>query len=183
MGQAMKPKLSVYLSDRVAERLTRAASRPGSKNSANVYSALDRFLNPERDQSGDGPWWGRTCRQFDQTERDLSITTEAIALFVSYDLIITPPLPSGDHDDARALGRERFEMFVAQIGRRVAARGGLMVDAMERVVHSNRDLSLRNLEEGAPLGEAAAAAENCAREATGQPPKHFQQGQMEIGDV
>jgi hypothetical protein len=172
MGQAMKPKLSVYLSDRVAERLTRAASRPGSKNSANVYSALDRFLNPERDQSGDGPWWGRTCRQFDQTERDLSITTEAIALFVSYDLIITPPLPSGDHDDARALGRER-----------VAARGGLMVDAMERVVHSNRDLSLRNLEEGAPLGEAAAAAENCAREATGQPPKHFQQGQMEIGDV
>jgi hypothetical protein len=49
MGQAMKPKLSVYLSDHVAKRLTQAASRPGTNKSAIVDTALDRFLNPERD--------------------------------------------------------------------------------------------------------------------------------------
>jgi hypothetical protein len=55
--------------------------------------------------------------QLDRVERDLSVTAETIALFVRYYLTITPPLPSGDQDAARALGRERFEMFVAQVGK------------------------------------------------------------------
>ena len=49
----MKPKLSVYLSDHVAERLALAARRPGANKSAIVDAALDRFPNPERDPSGD----------------------------------------------------------------------------------------------------------------------------------
>ena len=54
MGPIMKPKLSVYLSDHVAERLALAAKRPGTNRSAIVDVALDRFLNPDRDASGDG---------------------------------------------------------------------------------------------------------------------------------
>jgi hypothetical protein len=188
MDQAMKPKLSVYLSDHVAKRLTLAASRPGTNKSAIVDTALDRFLNPERDQSGDAALvrrLDRMSRQFDRIDRDLSITAETVALFVRYYLTITPPLPSGDQDAARALGRERFEMFVAQVGRRVASGGRLVADVMERVGTSNPDLFLRNVEEGAPLGQATPVteADSRASSATGEPPEHSPEGREEIGNV
>ncbi|MBT1516222.1 CopG family transcriptional regulator [Bradyrhizobium sp. SRL28] len=184
----MKPKLSVYLSDHVAKRLTQAASRPGTNKSAIVDTALDRFLNPERDQSGDAALvrrLDRMSRQLDRMDRDLSITAETIALFVRYYLTITPPLPSGDQDAARALGRERFEMFVAQVGKRIASGGRLVADVMERVSASNPDLFLRNLEEGAPLGQPTAGDEANPRasSATGEPPEHSPEGREEVGIV
>jgi hypothetical protein len=181
----MKPKLSVYLSIHVAERLTLAASGPGTKKLAIVDAALDGFLN-ERDQSGDAALvrcLGRMSRQFGQIERDLSITARTLAAFVRYYLAMTPLLPSGDQDAARILGRERFEMFVAQIGKRIAARGRLVADVMERVNNSNPVMFLRNLEESAPRGEAAALAEARSREATGKPPEHYPEGEEEIRDV
>ncbi|MEH2609619.1 CopG family transcriptional regulator [Bradyrhizobium sp. AZCC 1693] len=184
----MKPKLSVYLSDHVAKRLTQAADRPGTNKSAIVDAALDRFLNPERDQSGDAALvrrLDRMSRQLDRMDRDLSITAETIALFVRYYLTITPPLPSGDQNAARALGRERFEMFVAQIGKRVASGGRLVADVMERVSSSNPDLFLRNVEEGAPLGQPTAGDQTNPRatEATGEPPEHPPEGREEVGNV
>lgn len=184
----MKPKLSVYLSDHVAKRLALAASRPGTNKSAIVDAALDRFLNPERDQSGDAALirrLDRMSRQLDRVDRDLSITAETVALFVRYYLTITPPLPSGDQDAARALGRERFEIFVAQIGKRVASGGRLVADVMERVSSSNPDLFVRNLEEGAPLGQPTTASDMKPRamDATGEPPEHSPEGREEIGNV
>jgi hypothetical protein len=184
----MKPKLSVYLSDNVAKRLALAASRPGTNKSAIVDAALDRFLNPERDQSGDAALvrrLDRMSRLLDRVDRDLSITAETIALFVRYYLTITPPLPSGDQAAARALGRERFEIFVAQIGKRVASGGGLVADVMEQVSLSNPDLFVRNLEEGAPLGQPTAADEinSRATDATGEAPEHSPAGREEIGNV
>ena len=188
MDKTMKPKLSVYLSDHVAKRLTLAANRPGTNKSAIVDAALDRFLNPERDQSGDAALvrrLDRMSRQLGHIDRDLSITAETIALFVRYYLTITPPLPSGDQDAARALGRERFDMFVAQVGKRVASGGRLVADVMERVSTSNPDLFFRNLEEGAPLGQPAAGHETNPRamEATGEPPEHSPEGREEVGNV
>jgi hypothetical protein len=176
MDQAMKPKLSVYLSDHVAERLALAAHRPGTNKSAIVDAALDRFLNPERDTSGDAALvrrLDRMSRQFGQMERDLLITAETIALFVRHYLTITPPLPAGDQHAARALGRERFEMFVAQIGKRVAAGGRLVADVTERVNRSKPDLLLRNLDEGALLGQARAVTEvdSRAADAANRPPE------------
>ncbi|MGY4313970.1 hypothetical protein [Bradyrhizobium sp. JR3.5] len=84
-------------------------------------AALDRFLNPERDASGDAALirrLDRMSRQLERADRDVSVLAETIALFIRYYLTITPPLPSQDQDAARALGRERFEMFVAQVGKR-----------------------------------------------------------------
>ena len=81
----------------------------GSNRSAIVDAALDRYLNPERETSGDGALMrrlDRLSRQLDRLDRDSSIMAETIALFVRYYLTITPPLPSGDQEAARALGRE-----------------------------------------------------------------------------
>ena len=70
----MKPKLSFYLSDNIAKRLALAASRPGSNKSAIVDAALDRFLNPERDQSGDAA----LVRRLDRMSRHQTVGMEVI---------------------------------------------------------------------------------------------------------
>jgi hypothetical protein len=155
----MKPKLSVYLSDHVAERLALAAKRPGANKSTIVDTALDRFLNPERDPTGDAALirrLDRMSRQLGSLDRDHAIMAETLALFVRYYLTITPPLPIGEQDAARALGRERFEMFVAQVGKRIAAGGRLVAEVLDSVTIANPDLFTRQLEEGAPLGTRSA---------------------------
>lgn len=185
----MKPKLSAYVSDSVAQRLELAARRPGTNKSAIVDAALDRFLNPERDASGDAALirrLDRINRQLDRADRDLSIMAETFALFVRYYLTITPPLPAGDQDAARALGRERFEMFVAQVGKRIASGGRLVADVMEQVSTSNPDLFMRHLEEGAPLGAGKAqttATESRSHHAAGQQPGPSPAGREEAGHV
>jgi hypothetical protein len=183
----MKPKLSAYVSDSVSQRLELAAKRPGTNKSAIVDAALDRFLNPERDTSGDAALIRRLDRmsgQLDRFDRDLSVMAETIALFVRYYLTITPPLPSGDQDAARALGRDRFEMFVAQVGKRVGSGGRLVADVMERVSISRPDLFMHNIEEGAPLG-APQNAESRSRSqgATGEQPGRSPAGREEVGNV
>jgi hypothetical protein len=170
----MKQKLWAYLSDNVSQRLELAAKRPGSNKSAIVDAALDRFLNPERDSNGDAALvrrLDRMSRQLDRVDGDLTVMAETIALFVRYYLTITPPLPSGDQDAARALGRERFEIFVAQVGKRVASGGRLFADVMERVSASTPDLFMQNVEQGAPRG-AAQHEDNSSRsqDATGEQP-------------
>jgi hypothetical protein len=182
----MKPKLSIYLSDHVAERLTLAAKRPGSNRSAIVDEALDRFLNPERGTHDDGALirrLDRVSRQLDRLDRDSAIMAETIALFIRYYLTITPPLPSGDQEAARALGRERFEIFVAQVGKRVASGSGLVADVMDRVSASNPDLFTRHVEQGAPLGPSVPKKENPSIQTTGEAPGHSPAGREEVGNV
>jgi len=174
MGPIMKPKLSVYLSDHVAERLALAAKRPGTNRSAIVDASGDGALVRRLD---------RISRQLDRLDRDSAIMAETMALFVRYYLTITPPLPSGDQEAARALGRERFEIFVAQVGKRVASGGRLVADIMERVSASNPDLFMRHLEEGAPLGPSTPEKENPSVDTEGQLPGHPPAGREEVGNV
>lgn len=49
-----------------------------------------------------------------------AVLIEAFALFVHYQLSVTPPIPEGDIA-ARASGLARFNKFVAQVGKAVAS--------------------------------------------------------------
>ena len=183
----MKPKLSVYLSDHVAERLALAARRPGANKSAIVDAALDRFLNPERDPSGDAALvrrLDRINRQLDRVDRDVGIVAETLALYVRYHLTMTPPLPLADREAARALGRDRFEMFVAQVGKRVASGNRLVAEVLERLTSGTPDLFNRALDDGMLLsGKPADADEFPARDAAGRPPERPPAGREEVGHV
>ena len=185
----MKPKLSIYLSGQRRKAACASGEQGQASNkSAIVDSALDRFLNPERDSNGDAALMrrlDRMSRQLDRFDRDLSITAETIALFIRYYLTITPPLPSGDQDAARALGRQRFQIFVAQIGKRVASGGRLVTEVMEKVSQSNPDLFVRNSEEGAPLGKQTPMDDTRSRaaDALGEPPEHSPAKGEEVGNV
>ena len=138
----MKSRLCVYLSDPVDQQLSIAARRPGASKSAITDAALAAFLSPERDDQRDAALirrLDRISRHLDRLERNQTIVSETLALFVRYYLTITPPLPDAEQNAARALGTERFEFFVAQVGRRVAG-GKLMIrDVLEDVAPNESD--------------------------------------------
>lgn len=164
----MKPRLSAYLSDHVAERLALAAKRPGANKSTIVDKALDRFLSPERDQGNEAALLRRLDRmskQLAQIDRHQLIVLESVALFIRYYLTITPPLPRSEQEPARALGHQRFEFFVAQIGKRLAGGQNIVGEVLERIVETDSDLFSRDLDEmqmmpktnfRTPRGEAPA---------------------------
>jgi hypothetical protein len=53
-------------------------------------------------------------------ERHITISNEALALFVRFWLTVTPPLPDTAQAAAQAKGRERYEGYVEALGRRLA---------------------------------------------------------------
>ena len=62
----------------------------------------------------------RMSREMARVGRDVDILLESLSLFVRYQLTVTAPLPEGD-SAALAIGRDRFEAFVGQVGRQIAA--------------------------------------------------------------
>jgi hypothetical protein len=138
-----KKRYSVLLPQELAERFERVAGlRHGSK-SAIVEEALDRRLNPDK-----YPFIGDALlRRLDEQsrsiatlKRDTVIIAEMVSLFVRYFLTITPPLGEREQQPARALGKERFQVFVAQIGRRLASDRRLVSEVLESIAVHNPDV-------------------------------------------
>jgi len=139
----MKPRINIYLEDHVAAQLTLLSKRPGLNKSRIVNDALDSFLNPERDETFEKAMLRRLdsmSKSQAKIERNESITSETLALFVRYFLTITPPLPQAEQASAHALGKERFEVFIAQVGRRLAQDQNLISEVLERIVENRPDL-------------------------------------------
>src|SRR3546814_2198132 len=59
-------------------------------------------------------------RRMTRMERDLGIAVETLAIFVRFWLSTTPALPEPAAQAARAKAGERYEAFVAALGRRLA---------------------------------------------------------------
>ncbi len=132
----MKPRLNVHVSHELSERVEIAAKRPGVTKAAVVEAALLGFFSREFDDQRDGALirrLDRISRQYDRLERNLSITTETLALYIRFFLTVTPPLPNADQDAARALGKERFEYFTRQLARRLAGGKNMIRDVLEEV--------------------------------------------------
>ena len=70
-------------------------------------------------------------RQIERLERHVTISNEALALFVRFWLTNTPPLPDTAQAAAQAKGRERYDGFVEALGRRLA-RGRTLADEVSR---------------------------------------------------
>jgi hypothetical protein len=53
--------------------------------------------------------------------------------------MITPPVPKIDQDAAMKLGRERYEVFIAQIAKRVASDSGMVQEIMDKIAETHGD--------------------------------------------
>jgi hypothetical protein len=133
------------LSDTRSRRPAQSRSQlPQGRKSALVEEALARYLNPERNRLLDDAVLRRLdglTRNVGVMARDVAVATETLSLFVRYFLTITPPLPQADQDAARILGRQRFEVFVAQVGRRLGSNHRLVSEVLESIAAHNPDLS------------------------------------------
>ena len=72
-------------------------------------------------------------RDMERIERHVTISNEALAVFVRFWLISTPPLPDTALAAAQTKGRERYEGYVEALGRRLA-RGRKLADEVIRDV-------------------------------------------------
>ena len=118
----MKPRHHLYLDEALSEQLEALAAKPGSSKSAIVSDALRAYLARRGARELDDMLKIRLDRlstQLGRIERDGQVLLESLALFVRYMLTVNAPLAEGD-EAGRAIGRDRFEAFVAQVGRQLA---------------------------------------------------------------
>lgn len=152
----MKPRINVYLEDHVAAQLALLCKRPGANKSRIVSDALDQFLNPDQGAETFEALTrrlDRMSRAQERMDRNLSVTLETLALFIRYFLTITPPLSGSDQAHAHALGKERFEQFVAQVGRRLARDRNLLSEVLETLADTRPDLFMIDPDGGASSAE------------------------------
>ena len=119
----MKPRHHLYFDDALTEQLDRLGGKPGTSKSAIVADALRAYLDRRAASELDALFkvrLDRMSRQLARIERDQKILLESLALFVRYQLTVTAPLPEADKA-AQAVGRERFQRFVDQVGRQLAS--------------------------------------------------------------
>lgn len=143
MTSRSKKRYSILLSEELAERFERVARRRNGAKSAIIEEMLDRRLNPERYPLIDEALLRRLddlSKDVSAVKRDVAIATEMVSLFVRYYLTITPPLAKSEHQAARLLGRERFQVFVAQVGRRLASDRRLVSNVLESIAVNDPDL-------------------------------------------
>ena len=70
-------------------------------------------------------------RRMARLERDVSISVETLALFVRFWLTTNPPLPEPDRAAAQAQAGERYDAFIAALGRRLAKGPALRQEVSE----------------------------------------------------
>lgn len=139
----MKPKIGVYLTSDVAKLLRLAARRSGATKSDIVNEAVARYLDPPPESDPNEAVLqrlDRLAKAIRRLHRDVEIMTETLAIHIRQFLMITPPVPKSEQQEAERLGCERYEVFVRQIARRVASDQGLITDVMRRIVETHPDL-------------------------------------------
>jgi hypothetical protein len=161
-----KKRYSLYLSTPLARKFDLVAQQRHGSKSAMFEDAIRSSLEP---QPVDGPeeslarGLGDLKKTVGTMARDLAVVAESLALYVRYFLTMTPPLPQSERQAAQMLGRERFQVFVAQVGRRLAGDHRLVSEVLETIAADNPDLFARATDD-AVLKRAAATPASAGAE-------------------
>lgn len=138
----MKSRRHIYIEEELTDRLQLLAAKPGSSRSAIVSDAVRAYLDRQGADELDSRFktrFDRLTRQLREIERDVSIVMETLALYVRYDLTVTAPPPDRERAAANAIGHERFQAFVEQVGRRLAKGRSLRADLPDGLQGNGHD--------------------------------------------
>ena len=119
----MKIRQNLYMDRELSDALEALATGPGANKSRLVNDAVSAWLSRRATQEVDDLFrhrLDRISREQALIRRDLEVLLESLALFVRYQLMVTAPLPENDAA-AIALGHQRFDQFIGQLGRQLAA--------------------------------------------------------------
>ncbi|RYE64625.1 MAG: ribbon-helix-helix protein, CopG family [Oxalobacteraceae bacterium] len=121
----MKLRQNIYLDSDVIDTLDEISRRENGNKSHMVNAAVRDWL--DRRAAGNvhsllKPRLDRMSREIGKVRRDVGFMLEALMLFVRYELTVLPPLNDADQT-ALIAGQQRYDRFIAQVGRHVAAGG------------------------------------------------------------
>ena len=170
----MKARYSFYLSPEATRLLRQAGMQNGASRSGIADEAIKAFLSPKPEVSQEPVIVRRLnshSKSLGHLQRDLAIVTETLGLFVRYFLIVTPPVPESEQEEAKILGRDRFHRFVAQVGRRLGSDQRLISQVLETIVTEKPELfadTLGEAEEANEIGDGAEPDDDDDGEARGE---------------
>src|SRR5271156_1935505 len=132
----MRTKHTFRLPPDLAGKLADYAARKRVPQALVVEAALASHLSPDgadRLEAALARRLDRMTRHLERLGSHVTISNEALAVFVRFWLTSTPPLPDTALPAAQTKGRERYEGFVEALGRRLA-RGRKLADEVSRDV-------------------------------------------------
>jgi hypothetical protein len=152
--QDPKIKLTVYVSPIVAEQLDFACKDKTKNKSKLTETALSQLLSPKAEDHQDAV----LSRRLDRLTRDVGvinrhqqIVIESLGLFIRHYLITSPTVPPSEQQATQALGHQRFQRFIEQLGRRLASTTTFANEITEH-------LASNNLKPNAPITDFAKPA-------------------------
>lgn len=113
----------LFLLTPTSDRLEALAAKPGATKSAILEDAVTAWLNRRGASELEERFalrLDRLTQAIGRIDADTYVILETLALFIRFELAIQTPLAENDAA-GRALGAKRFEAFVTQVGRQVAA--------------------------------------------------------------
>ncbi|MBP2150910.1 CopG family transcriptional regulator [Xanthobacter flavus] len=134
-----KAQISVYLDPDAMALLADYAARRDQPQSLIAEAAIASFLSPdaaERREAAIAKRLDQLDRRMTRMERDVGISVETLAVFIRFWLATTPVLPEPAAQAARAKAGERYEAFVAALGRRLAKGPRLAQEITEDISDS-----------------------------------------------
>lgn len=135
-ARAKKAQISVDLDPGIMTMLADYAARRNQPQSLAAEAAIASFLSPdaaERREAAIAKRLDQIDRRLARIERDVGISVETLAVFIRFWLATTPALPEPAAQAARAKAAERYEAFVAALGRRLAKGPKLLQEVSEDV--------------------------------------------------
>ena len=126
--QTSKTRHQFYLPDDLSERLDVLAAKPGSSKTTILTDALRAWLDRKAGDELDQRFGPR-----------LDHVAEVLDLFVAHQLTLVAHQPPFD-DVARRLGKARFDKFMEQVARRLAARRDEATPESSTSTRSNADV-------------------------------------------
>lgn len=130
----MKIQTKVFLARDLVLALDEASRRTRRSKSEIVQAAVASYLSPDSDEAAEAAVvrrLDRIGRSLERLERDVTISNEAIALFVKAWLTATPSLSAGDQKAQNAKGQERYVGFLDALSRRLASGRLLRAEVSE----------------------------------------------------
>ncbi|GLI22651.1 putative transcriptional regulator [Xanthobacter flavus] len=129
-----KAQITVDLDPDTMALLADYAARRDQPQSLVAEAAIASFLSPdatERREAAIAKRLDLLDRRMTRMERDVGISVETLAVFIRFWLTTTPALPEPAAQAARAKAGERYEAFVAALGRRLAKGPKLIQEVTE----------------------------------------------------
>ena len=118
----MKTELRLRIDALLAEELQRLAQKPGVSKAAILEDALRAYLDHSASRDLDDRLRVRLeqiSSQLNRIERGLHILQEGFGLYLRFEFIATAAVADGD-EAARAIGHQRYQSYLRELGRRLA---------------------------------------------------------------